>query len=307
MSEFRRRLMAVKKEELKENEVLAIHNINATGSATRLVGSSFSISNVVKMSINGVNITPTATYTFETTGDHEVRYTLKSTITSLAYFFSSCSRLTNVLYFNFPNVTNINKLFFKCSVLTTIENFNTPNVTSIASVFYGCNALLALPELPKNKYVTVEGAFAGCYKIKELPWLDTTNCNTFNQFAYNCRILASFPEYDTSNANNFNMLLQNANAVTTIPLLDFSKATSVYNMLDSCINLTNLGGFKGLKKDLSISYSSKLTSLSVHNIIEQAQGNFTLTLHATAKARWQNSEYYEADKAMATEKNITIQ
>jgi hypothetical protein len=95
-------------------------------------------------------------------------------------------------------------------------------------------------------------------------------------------------------------------ALQEIPLLDMSSLT---NNLDSFCNvrtITLIHGFKNLNRNLSLSNSSLLLPISIHNIIEYALGNFTLTLNSTAKTNWQNSEYFEADQAMATEKNITI-
>lgn len=75
-------------------------------------------------------------------------------------------------------------------------------------------------------------------------------------------------------------------------------------------NPTNFGGFRGLKVNATVN-GDKLSAQSVHNIINEATGGtasvpITVTLHATAKARWQASEYYAADSAMAAAKHINI-
>lgn len=210
MSEFRRRLMAVKKEELKENEVLAIYNVTSTSSNTRMFGSAFDIANVEKMSVDGIEITPAKTYKFTTLGEHEIKVKINDTATSI-------------------------KSIFEYVPIVSISNASLPNISNAISMFYGCTSIIS------------------------------------------------------------------------VGLIRFGARANTSYMFDACSNLKDFGGIKNLNYGLNISNSPQLTALSVHNIIEQALGSFTLKLHATAKTNWQNSEYYTADKAMATEKNITIQ
>jgi hypothetical protein len=52
-------------------------------------------------------------------------------------------------------------------------------------------------------------------------------------------------------------------------------------MLNDCSNLTNLGGFKGLKADFDLSYCEKLTHESLMNVINnlaEVETYTTLTL-----------------------------
>ena len=64
--------------------------------------------------------------------------------------------------------------------------------------------------------------------------------------------------------------------------------------------------------NLILTNCSALNINSLNYIIEHALGEEdgatarTLTLHATAKANWEASEYYEADLAVLEEKGITI-
>lgn len=121
-----------------------------------------------------------------------------------------------------------------------------------------------------------------------------------------CSKLTTISLFDTRDVKGMNRLFRNCSSLITVPLLDAISATDTEYIFNNCTSLQNLEGLKNLSVDLSLSNSYKLTPLSIHNIIEQALGNFTLTLHATAKANWKNSEYYTADQAMATEKLITI-
>jgi hypothetical protein len=77
--------------------------------------------------------------------------------------------------------------------------------------------------------------------------------------------------------------------------------------------LTNMRAFFNWRiNSISISDSSHLSPESIHSIIERAMDVAggavarNLLLHATAKANWMASEYYDADVVMANEKLITI-
>ena len=68
---------------------------------------------------------------------------------------------------------------------------------------------------------------------------------------------------------------------------------------------------KGLQATLSLSSHPNIEAECIHYTISNAIGGtadapITLTLHATAKANWEASEYYAEDVVMANEKNITI-
>lgn len=64
--------------------------------------------------------------------------------------------------------------------------------------------------------------------------------------------------------------------------------------------------------DISLSRTEILSAYSIHYIIQNAMSVAdgatarTLILHATAKTNWQNSEYYEQDSAVLTDKGIEI-
>ena len=98
-------------------------------------------------------------------------------------------------------------------------------------------------------------------------------------------------------------------ALTSIPELDTANVTSMDDMFKGCSALENLNIVNWTQQNIDLSYSSKLTSLSTHNIISQAIGSETRTLilHADAYAAWQASEYYSADNTDATSKNITVE
>lgn len=279
MSEFRRRLLAKKDDgELGNNDILVLYNVTSTSTAIKLIGNGFDINNIKQMSINGFSITPVKTYTFDATGEMQVKIKLNKDITNLTKLFAE-TNIYKVLYLHCESATNATMLFFNSKSLTLIENMYIPNVVNAHQIFYACTKLTSMSDIP-DKVVNFYGSFGGV-KINNFPTINTSNTTDFRQ---------TFTQA----------------AIYTLPLIDMTNAKYASNMFSLTKTLQNAGGFKNLKIDLSLSDSNNLTALSVHNIINEALGGFTLTLNATAKTRWQNSAYFNEDYWMTKEKNITI-
>ena len=100
-------------------------------------------------------------------------------------------------------------------------------------------------------------------------------------------------------------MFNKCSGLTTIPLLDTSNVTNMGNMFYKCTSLTILGGFKGLKTDLNLSVSNKLTHESLMNVINYAanvtSSRKTLTLGSTNLDKLSIEE-----KAIATNKGWTL-
>lgn len=90
------------------------------------------------------------------------------------------------------------------------------------------------------------------------------------------------------------------------------KCTSFSTAFYNTLALVTLEFDKWKQTDINLAQSSKLSAESIHYIIQNAVDVAdgatarTLTLHATAKTNWQNSEYYEQDLAVLSTKGITI-
>lgn len=97
-----------------------------------------------------------------------------------------------------------------------------------------------------------------------------------------------------------------------IKLSRIDKASSFGNTFYNMSSLESLEFDAWKKGSISLSASSKLTPQSIHYIIQNAMSLAdgatarTLTLHATAKANWEASEYYQEDLAVLADKGITI-
>lgn len=140
-----------------------------------------------------------------------------------------------------------------------------------------------------------------------LPHIDTSKGTNFSKFALGQTRIATIPPYDTSKGTTFDSMFDQCYSLTTVPKLDLSNATSVTGMFGSSAGrLVNIGGFTGLKINISLRYAKSLTRQSVINILTEAadltgQSGATLTLHADVKARLTQEDY-----DLAASKNWTI-
>lgn len=266
MSEFRRRLITQSE---KINEFIATYNVTSTSDQTRLLGDKFNISQIGKMYIDDVEVAITKLYTFTTTGEHKVKCLMKNNFTSCESMFSTCPiKHLDCTNFDTSKVTTVRRMFYQNnqSAIGGLTDLNTSNVENFSSVFNACQKM-------------------GTINISN--WNLKGNCSSM--FAYDTALGQVVSSADISNVLNF----------------DYAFIT--------CLNLKAIPNFIGWKQgNLSFSNSAKISAVSIHNLINNAKSVAdgaiarTLTLHATAKTKWQNSEYYEADQAMATEKLITI-
>lgn len=180
-----------------------------------------------------------------------------------------------------PNVEAIESI---SSLITKVPLLDTKNVEEMANMFNGCSALTTIPLLDTKNVKDMSGMFATCSALTTIPLLDTTNVEYMGGMFAECH------------------------ALTTIPLFDIKNVKDMNGMFDTCYALTNLNLVNWTQEDINLSYSSKLTPLSVHNLISQAVGTETrqLTLHTDAYEAWYNSEYHDTDVADAATKNIEI-
>ena len=155
-----------------ETRVLAKFNVTDTSSPTQIVGCYSNyypdpfvcLSAFTSIEIDGVELpSVVSAYTFETTGEHTLKYTLQDPTEIVEYAFSECSNLTSV---TFPDgVTKvIGDAFRDCINLQTVV---LPN--SLTNIYdFGFNGCENLRSININAdYITYigYGAFCYCYKI----------------------------------------------------------------------------------------------------------------------------------------------
>ena len=159
----------VKWEKVKPDLVVCNYNVTSTSEATKLLfemfeGVTYQIIDDVKQD------TVKDTYTFDTLGEHTVKYKLDGTSISM-HLFSGCSSLTSV---TIPDIITLidSDAFGSCSGLTSITIPNS--VTSIAlQAFYRCSGLTSVT-IP-NSVTSIEGeAFIDCIGLTSITIESTT-------------------------------------------------------------------------------------------------------------------------------------
>ena len=148
-----------------ETRLVATFNVTSTSSATQIM-SSGSTSQYSEIEIDGV-IQPSVVdnYTFSTTGEHVIKYTLVDNISIKNYAFAYCTGLTSV---TIPNsVTTIgDHAFDNCSNLTSVTIGNS--VTSIGDYAFASCTKLTSVTIP-NSMTTIGGqAFQSCSRLTEV-------------------------------------------------------------------------------------------------------------------------------------------
>ena len=111
-------------------------------------------------------------------------FTNCTTLTSTAFWFYGCEKLTDISgigNLKTDNVTNMYTMFYGCSGLTNLDvsNFKTDNVTDMRCMFYGCSGLTNLDVSNFKTYNVTDMSwmFLGCTGLTSL---DLSSFNTSN-------------------------------------------------------------------------------------------------------------------------------
>ena len=167
-----------------ETRVVATFNVTSTSGTTRLLNNTSLFSAV---EIDGVEQPSVETkYTFSTTGEHTVKYTLIEPTSIGESAFSSCSGLTNI---TIPSsVTSIgNYAFAYCSGLTSITI--PDSVTSIGSSAFTGSGLTSIT-IPSSVTSIGNEAFKGCSGLTSIT-IPNSVTSIGNSAFYECSGLTS--------------------------------------------------------------------------------------------------------------------
>ena len=157
---------------------------------------------------------------------------------------------------DFVGITNMRYFFGNCEKLTTIPFIDTSHVTNMYGTFTNCSSLISVPILNTSNVTTIESIFA------------------------NCKNLTTFPEIDTSSVTNIGYFIQNCTSLTSVPALNAGKVINVGLLFGSyeLPNLTDFGGFIGLKASISNDYGFKKTpNLTYESCINILNGLYDFT------------------------------
>ena len=163
---------------------------------------------------------------------------------------------------------------------------NIPDGTKFAYSTFTTVSAEIIPYLEQQTDLSY--MFYYCSNLQTIPLFNTSRVTAMNSMFYGCESLETMVLFDTSRVTTMYSMFSGCIKLTSIPLLNFSNVTNVSSLFNStmfynCKLLTNLGGFTGLKVNLGLQYSPKLTVDSVMNIINYAadmtSNPQTLTLH----------------------------
>ena len=147
--------------------------------------------------------------------------------------------------------------------------------------------------------------FSNCNLLKEIPVMDISMCTSMEYMFCQCQTITTIPAVNTSKVTSIYRTFDYCLKLQSLPELDFSNVTNVTNSFRDCQSLTDLGGFIGLKVNLDLSGSSKLTHESLLNVINKAAdvtaAPATLYLGSTNLAKLSDEE-----KGIATAKGWTL-
>lgn len=169
-----------------ETMVVAKFNVTSTSSATTICAGLSP--NISKMYVDGVEQSSTSTtFTFDTIGEHSIKYELIDDTTIGNGAFANCTSLTSI---TIPNsVTTIgNSAFAACSGLTSVTIPN--NVTTIGSeAFRGCIGLTDIT-IPNSVTFINGGVFYNCVGLTSVT-IGNSVTSIGIQLFNGCRILES--------------------------------------------------------------------------------------------------------------------
>lgn len=163
--------------------LLAVYNVTSTTDATRILDSTTGIS---KMIIDGVELEPTTTYTFSSTGEHLVGFVLKYNYEIYNSTFRGCKQLNDVYIPN--SVTTIGSSAFEgCTGLTSVTI--PESVTSIESdAFSYCDGLTTL-DLGTGVQSIGNNAFYQCRGLTGTLIIPNSVSSIGSSAFYDCRKL----------------------------------------------------------------------------------------------------------------------
>ena len=128
---------------------------------------------IIDMEIDKEIIEPSSTYTFNTTGNHTVYFTMNHTkIPTFNTMFANLDELTSIYFskdFDTRNITSLKGMFYSDQNLVSVDisNINTENIEDMVLLFYGCSSLISikLPNSTNSNLLKINNMFENCKQI----------------------------------------------------------------------------------------------------------------------------------------------
>ena len=260
----------------RPNFITAIHHIEDASSPVSLF-SDYSASNVTYLEVDGVSVTPSSTYTFDTIGEHLIRLTtskledlFQSVTTMTSLDFSECdgsmytsmksairnnSNLELIVWggCKFNNVTNLDYAFCFNSKITSIDlsPFSEAPITSMYNCFGGCSNLISIDFSPLLSCSFDKGGYKTSYMLNNCKsltsvvfssnWSSLTN---LSRFFYGCSSLTSVDFGPLSNAQitDLSEIFYGCSSLTSVDFGPLSNAqiTDLSGAFYKCSALTTI-------------------------------------------------------------------
>ncbi len=173
-------------------------------------------------------------------------------VTSLAGFFSNCSKLTSVDLTNsdFSAVTSVERMFFGCKSLksVTASGCLLTKMTDAYGMFWGCTSLVNLSlSGSRNTAVTdLSAMFSGCTSLKTtaLGW-GISNVQTMRSMFLNCKAMETrdFSGWGTlSRLTDVSLMFSGCTSLRSVTFtgLTTGRLTSVNGMFQDCPSLESV-------------------------------------------------------------------
>ena len=244
--------------------------------------------------------------------------------TSCYYWFSGCSKLTDIEgieNLNTENVTNMNSMFDRCSALTSLDltNFNTAKVSDMSYMFMGCSALTTI--FVSDKFVTdrvTDGRdmFHMCINLigaieYDGSKSDHTYANYDNGYFSPEGGFHAYAEFNNATgtltfsrglskpagANDLNVgnntpewstQKDDINKVVFDASFANARPTSCYKWFDGCANLTDIEGIENLNTEKVTNMGSMFSGCCVLNPLDVSNFN-------TQKVKDMNDMFYNCN------------
>ena len=199
------------------------------------------------------------------------------------------STFTEVPMYDTSNMTDMSNMFYYCTKLTTVPLFDASNVNYMPYMFYYCSELTTVPLFDTSNVRVMRYMFRYCSRLTTVPQFNTNSVTDMSYMFSDCSRLTTVPQFNTNSVTDMSSMFSRCSSLTTVPQFNTSNVNYMSSIFYNCSELTTLGGFTGLKINLDLSSSSKLTVESVMNVINQAadmtNSPKTLTLHANVYAQ----------------------
>lgn len=192
--------------------------------------------------------------------------------------FQNCFEIKRIRVKTIPNMGNA------CVNNICLEEFNAEDYSSVTSAQYSFQRCKQLKKFVASmpNLSSAQAMFTECTNIEEIRIPDSRIKDVYT-FAYSCSKLK---------------LLE----------LGLDLSTNAANQSFQCSSLEDCWLRNWKAYNISLASAPKINPYSIHFILNHTESTTarTLTLHATTKANWEASEYYEEDLERAQLLNITI-